>query len=143
MKPRHHLYLDDELTAKLEALAAKPGTSKSAIVADALRSYLARRGARELDDLLKVRLDRVTTQLGRMERDIQILLESLALFIRYEFTVTAALPESEQAAARAVAQDRYQAFIDQVGRRIAGGRTIGRELGETEHHDLNGAGGSP
>ncbi len=140
MKPRHHLYLDDELTAKLEALAAKPGTSKSAIVADALKSYLARRGARELDDLLKVRLDRVTTQLGRMERDIQILLESLALFIRYEFTVTAALPESEQAAARAVAQDRYQAFIEQVGRRIAGGRTIGRDLDSSDRESQNGAG---
>ena len=142
MKPRHHLYLDDELTAKLDTLAAKPGTSKSAIVADALRAYLARRGAKELDDLLKVRLDRVTTQLGRMERDIQILLETLALFVRYEFTVTAPLPESEQAAARAVAQDRYQAFIEQVGRRIAGGRTIGRELGSADHDRHNGAGGT-
>lgn len=143
MKPRHHLYLDDELTAKLEALAAKPGTSKSAIVADALRNYLARRGARELDDLLKVRLDRVTTQLGRMGRDIQILLESLALFVRYEFTVTAALPASDEAAARAVAQDRYQAFIEQVGRRIAGGRTIGRELESSDHEGRNGTGSAP
>ena len=142
MKPRHHLYLDDELTAKLDALAAKPGSSKSAIVADALRAYLARRGAKELDDLLKVRLDRVTTQLGRIERDIQILLETLALFVRYEFTVTAPLPESEQAAARALAQDRYQAFIEQVGRRIAGGRTVGRELGITDHDRHNGAGGT-
>ena len=142
MKPRHHLYLDDELTAKLDALAAKPGSSKSAIVADALRAYLARRGARELDDLLKVRLDRVTTQLGRIERDIQILLETLALFVRYEFTVTAPLPDSEQAAARALAQDRYQAFIEQVGRRIAGGRTIDRELGVAEHHQHNGVGGT-
>ena len=139
MKPRHHLYLDDELTAKLDALASKPGTSKSAIVADALRAYLARRGAKELDDLLKVRLDRLTTQLGRMERDIQILLESLALFIRYQFTVTAPLPEAEQAAARAVAQDRYQAFIEQVGRRIAAGRTVGRDLAGPESR--NGAGG--
>lgn len=138
MKPRHHLYLDNDLTVKLDALAAKPGTSKSAIVADALRAYLARRGAKELDDLLKVRLDRVTTQLGRIERDIQILLESLALFIRYEFTVTAPLPESEQAAARAVAQDRYQAFIEQVGRRIAAGRTIVRDLAEPDDRSVAG-----
>ena len=138
MKPCHHLYLDDELIAKLDALASKPGSSKSAIVSDALRGYLARRGAKELDDLLKVRLDRVTTQLGRMERDIQILLESLALFVRYEFTVTAPLPEGEQAAARAVAQDRYQAFIEQIGRRVAAGRTISHDLAASE--DRNGAG---
>ena len=139
MKPRHHLYLDDALTAQLEALAMKPGSSKSAIVADALRGYLARRGAKELDDLLKVRLDRNTAQMGRMERDLQILLETLALFIRYEFTVTPPLPEADQAAARAVAQDRYQAFIEQVGRRIAGGRTVGRDLAGPERDERHGA----
>lgn len=132
MKPRHHLYLDDELSERLDALAAKPGSSKSAIVSDALRAYLARRGSKELDDMLKVRLDRLTTQQGRIERDVQILLETLALFIRYEFTVTPQLPDSEQAAARAVAQDRYQAFIEQVGRRIAAGRTVEHDLSSGE-----------
>lgn len=128
MKPRHHLYLDDELTEQLEALAAKPGSSKSAIVADALRAYLARRAARELDDLLKVRLDRIGSQLNRIERDQQIVLESLALFIRYQLTVTAPLPEADQAAARALGQERFQAFIDQVGRRIADGRTLTHDV---------------
>lgn len=127
MKPRHHLYLDDDLTAQLEALAAKPGSSKSAIVADALRAWLFRRGAREIDDALKIRLDRFGTQLNRIERDNQVLLETLALFIRYQLTVTAPLPEPDQAA-RAVGRDRFQAFIDQVGRQIAGGsRTLGRD----------------
>lgn len=128
MKPRHHLYLDDELTEQLEALAAKPGSSKSAIVADALRAYLARRAARELDDLLKVRLNRIGSQLNRIERDQQIVLESLALFIRYQLTVTAPLPEADQAAARALGQERFQAFIDQVGRRIADGRTLTHDV---------------
>ncbi|ANK82067.1 MAG: CopG family transcriptional regulator [Parvibaculum sp.] len=128
MKPRHHLYLDDELTEQLEALAAKPGSSKSAIVSDALRSFLARRGATELDDRLKVRLDRFSRQLNRIERDQQILLESLALFVRYYLTVTAPLPEADQEAARALGHERFQAFIDQVGRRIAGGRTLAGEV---------------
>jgi predicted transcriptional regulator len=128
MKPRHHLYLDDELTEQLEALAAKPGSSKSAIVSDALRAFIARRGANELDDRLKVRLDRISRQLNRIERDQQILLESLALFVRYYLTVTAPLPEADQEAARALGQERFQAFIDQVGRRIAGGRTLAGEV---------------
>jgi len=120
MKPRHHLYLDDELTAQLEALAAKPGSSKSAIVADALRQYLVRRGAHDIDEALKIRLDRQSRQMDRIERDGQVLLESLALFIRYQLTVTAPLPEPDKAA-RAVGQERFQKFIDQVGRQIAGG----------------------
>jgi predicted transcriptional regulator len=124
MKHRQQIYLDADLGAKLNRLAAEPGSSKSAIVADALRSYIARRAARELDDLVKVRMDRVSRHLERMERDQQILLESFALFVRYQFSVTAPLSEAEQAAGRAVAQSRYQAFIEQVGRRIGSGRTL-------------------
>jgi len=40
MKPRFNLYFDEELAGQLDALAAKPGASKSAIVADALRQFL-------------------------------------------------------------------------------------------------------
>jgi predicted transcriptional regulator len=127
MKPRHHLYLDDELSERLEALAAKPGSSKSAIVSDALRSYLARRAAKEIEDMLKVRLDRIGNQLNRIERNEQILLESLALFIRYQLTVTAPLPEADQAA-RAVGHDRFRAFTDQVARGMADGRGVSRGL---------------
>lgn len=121
MKPRHHIYFDEALTEQLEALAAKPGSSKSAIVSDALRAYLARRGSKELDDMLKVRLDRISNQLGRIERDGNVLLESLALFVRYQLTVTAPLPEADQAG-RAVGRDRFEAFVAQVGRQLASGK---------------------
>lgn len=139
MKPRHHLYLDDALTDELEKLAAKPGASKSAIVSDALRAFLARRGAKELDDMLKVRLDRIGAELARIERDQQIVMESLALFVRYQLTVTAPLPEPD-VAARAVGRDRFQAFIDQVGRTLAGGkRNLDRESFAREHDAEEGA----
>ena len=131
MKPRHHLYLDAELTAQLELLGAKPGTSKSAIVADALRAWLNRRATREVDDLLKNRLDRMSTQLGRLERDCHVLLETLSLFVRYQLTVTAPLPDADKAA-QAVGRERFRRFVDQVGRQLASGRTIGEPAsGET------------
>jgi predicted transcriptional regulator len=124
MKPRHHLYLDDDLTAQLERLGSKPGTSKSAIVADALRDYLNRRATREVDDLLKTRLDRISTQLGRIERNGHVLLETLSLFVRYQLTVTAPLPDADKAA-QAVGRERFRRFVDQVGRQLATGRSIG------------------
>lgn len=118
MKPRHHLYLDEELTARLEALAAKPGTSKSAIVADALHAHFRRQGMREVDDLLKVRLDRISADQKRVARDMDVLLESLSLFLSYQFSLTAQLPGPD-AAARAIGRDRFQKFIDQIGRQMA------------------------
>lgn len=124
-KVRHQLFLEADLSEKLEALAAKPGASKSAILADAVAAWLNRRGSHELDDRFGLRLNRISAQLNRIERDGQLLLESLALFVRYQLTVTAPLPEPDQAA-RAVGRDRFQAFVDQVGRQIAdGGRTLG------------------
>ena len=128
MKPRHHLYLDDALTAELERLAKAPGASKSAIIADALQAYLTRGAAHEVDAVLKTRLDRFARTLGRIERNEEILLETLALYVRWQLTVTAPLPESEQAAARASGEARFASFIDQLSRRLAAGRGVGREL---------------
>jgi predicted transcriptional regulator len=128
MKPRHHLYLDDALTQELDRLAKKPGSSKSGIIADALRAYLARGAASEVDTVLKARLDRFVRVMGRIERNQEVLLETLALFVRWELTVTAPLPESEQAAARAAGELRFQSFIDQLSRRMAAGRGLGHEL---------------
>jgi hypothetical protein len=128
MKPRHNLYLDESVAEQLEALTAKAGSSKSAIVNDAVKAYLARRGARELDDLFKVRLDGIDAQLKRLERDQHVMIESFALFVRYQLGITPQLPASEQAAAQAIGRDRFQQFIEQVGRRMAGDKRIARDV---------------
>lgn len=128
MKPRQNLYIDADLSEQLDRLAKKPGTSKSAIIADALKAHLERRGAKELDDKLKPRLDKVTNQLGRIERNQRVLIETIATYIRFHFSILPPLPESEHPAARALAQERFQAFIEQVGRRIAGGRGVADDL---------------
>jgi predicted transcriptional regulator len=130
MKSRHHLYLDDALTEELERLARKPGFSKSGIVADALRAYLAHGATREADAALKARLDRFGRVVARLERNQDILLETLALYVRWQLTMTAPLPESEQATARAAGEARFQSFIDQVSRRLAAGRSMSRALAE-------------
>ncbi|AZS19917.1 MULTISPECIES: CopG family transcriptional regulator [unclassified Caulobacter] len=121
MKPRHQIYLDERLTEALDRLGGRSGTSKSAIVADALRAFLERRAAGELDELLKIRLDRVSRALNRVERNQKILMESLALFVRYQLTITAPLPEADRAG-QALGRERFQRFVDQVGRQLASGR---------------------
>ncbi|HWT42010.1 MAG TPA: CopG family transcriptional regulator [Sphingopyxis sp.] len=130
MKFRQNLYIDAKLSDALEALAASPGATKSGIVSAALAAYLAQRGAKEIDDRLKIRLDRMSRDIHRIARDIEVLLESLSLFIRFELSVTAPLAEADHAA-RAVGRERFEAFVAQVGRQIAGGkRSIGPLPGE-------------
>ncbi len=76
----------------------------------------------------KIRLDTITTQLNRIERDQRIDLESLALWIRYQLTLSNPMPPGQLAALQAVGQERFQKFIDEVGRRIAAGCAIGTEV---------------
>lgn len=118
---RHQLFLPKKLSEKLEALAAKPGASKSGILTDAVTAWLDRRGNSELDDRFGLRLDRMTAALARIERDGTIQLETLALFVRYELAVHAPLAENDQAG-RAMAAKRFEAFVAQVSRQVAGGR---------------------
>jgi predicted transcriptional regulator len=127
-KVRHQLFLPKPLSDRFEALAAKPGASKSAILADALTAWLNRRGTSELDDRFALRLDRLSAALSRVEHDGNVILETLALFIRFELSIQAPLAESD-AAGRAIGRDRFEAFVTQVGRQVAAGK---RTLGATE-----------
>jgi predicted transcriptional regulator len=121
MKRRHEFYLDKGMSEQLAALAAKPGSSKTAIMSDAVKAYLDRRGTSELDERFRGRLDKLSMQLGRIERDQQVIAETLALFVRFQLTVTAPLPESDRAG-RALGQERFRSFLEQVSRRLSGGR---------------------
>lgn len=125
MKIRQNLYIDRDLGDALDALVIRRGGNKSRIVNAALRDWLARRASKEVDDLLKVRLDRISREVAAGRRDIEVVLEALALFVRYQLTVTAPLPEAD-AAAIAVGNARFERFIAQLGRQLAGGkRTLG------------------
>src|SRR5215469_6826004 len=74
------------------------------------------------------RLDRLTRQGERLQRDLWIAAETLALFIRFWLTVTPPLPESAQAAAQAKGRERFESFLETLGRRLAKGQSIMREI---------------
>lgn len=118
---RHQLFLPRDLSERLEALARGPGASRSRILAAAVAAFLERKGADELEQRFAQRLDRVSNQLARIERNSHVELESLALFIRYMLTVNAPLAEGDEAA-RAIGRDRFAAFVDRVGMAVASGR---------------------
>jgi predicted transcriptional regulator len=127
VRTRHQFMLGDALSQRLDDLAARPGATKSAIVADAVDAWLNRRGSNELDDRFGHRMDRLTTTLGRIERNTHILIETLALFVRYELAIHAPLADNDQAG-RAIARERFAAFVTQVSKQMASGRhSLGQE----------------
>ncbi|MER9751342.1 CopG family transcriptional regulator [Mesorhizobium sp. M0140] len=128
MKPhriRHQFLLEHELSEKLETLSRNPSTTKSAIVAKAVEAFIERRGENELDNRYGMRLDRLSRDLDHIRTDVEVILESLALFIRFSITLHSHTPVPDRAT-QAIAQERFDKFVEQVGRQIASGK---RSLG--------------
>ena len=117
-KTRHQFYLPDELSEKLEALAAEPGSSKTAILTDAFRAWLERRGATELDDRFGARLDRLSRADERLERKLEFVAEALGTFVQHQLTLVAHHPPFDTETGQLGLQ-RYRAFVETVGRRLA------------------------
>ena len=118
---RYQLFLPKAVSQRFEALADKPGASKSSILATALTTFLDRRGASEIEEQFATRLNRMSGQLARLERNSHVELESLALFNRYMLAVNAPLTEEEEVA-RAIGRDRIASIDARVGQQLASGR---------------------
>jgi len=117
-KTRHQFYLPDELSEKLDAIAAEPGSSKTAILTDAFRAWLERRGATELDERFGLRLDRLSRADEQLSRKLDFVAEALGTFVQHQLTLSAHQPPFELETGQLGLQ-RYRAFVETVGRRLA------------------------
>ncbi|MCK9504858.1 MAG: CopG family transcriptional regulator [Porticoccaceae bacterium] len=127
---RLNLFIERDHARRLNELSAKKGVSKSSIVAAALASWLSPDAADKREAAMAKRLDRLSRQFEKLERDQNILIETVALYVRYYLTVSTPLPEAHQEAARAQGRARFEQFIEQLGRHILRGRSLVREVYE-------------
>jgi len=123
-RARLNLFIEPEHARRLNELAIKKGVSKSSIVAAALASWLSATSGGQRDTATAKRLDRLSRQFERLERDQNILIETVALYVRYYLTVSTPVPEAHQEAARAQGRLRFSQFIEQLGRRVQKGRHL-------------------
>jgi hypothetical protein len=122
MKRRKNLYIDIAVCEEIEALARKPGANESRIVSDAMREWLVGRRSRKLDDTLRLRLDRMSREISAFRRDHNVHFEGFMLFVQYLLAVLPPLADGD-AAGIAAGQERFNRFINQLGRVLAAGRT--------------------
>ncbi len=143
MKARINVYLEPRLLNQVEELAARKRLPKTSVIEAAVASFLSPDAADRREAAFTRRLDRLTRQLERLERDVTISAEALALFVRFWLSVTPSVPDSAQAAAKAKGTARYQAFIETLGRRLASGQSLLREISQDVASVAAGAGSSP
>jgi predicted transcriptional regulator len=128
MRTKHTFRLPPDLAGKLADYANRKRVPQALVVEAALASHLSPDGTDRLEAALARRLDRMTRQIERLERHVTISNEAVALFIRFWLTSTPPLPDTAQAAAQAKGRERYEGFVEALGRRLARGRTLADEL---------------
>ncbi|MFK0209145.1 CopG family transcriptional regulator [Agrobacterium sp. NPDC090283] len=129
-KQRLSVYLDPDLKRRLSDFADRRGQSESLIAEAAIASFLSPDADERKEAATVKRLDRIDRTIQRLERDVGIANEAFALFIRFWLTSTASLPDAAQTAARAKGGERYDKFLEALGRRLANGPRLRQEVPE-------------
>jgi predicted DNA-binding protein len=127
-KPRLNLRLAGDVYAKLDEMTRRPGTTKSAIIEQALREYFNPEIRQGLEERILERLNDFDLRQSAIERDVGITLEALGQYVLYWLTRTDPLPESDRDAAHALGFRRFNHFIEQVGRKFYGDETLSTKL---------------
>jgi|TARA_R100000501_G_scaffold18540_1_gene40532 predicted transcriptional regulator len=130
MRTRLNVYFPPALAKQVSELAIRKRISRSAIIEAAVTSYMSPDGSDRLEAAFARRLDRLSRQVQRLERDTGLTTEALALFVHFWLSVTPPLPEADQAAAQVKGRKRYEGFVETLGRRYASGKSLLDEISE-------------
>ncbi|MET4036661.1 MULTISPECIES: CopG family transcriptional regulator [unclassified Bradyrhizobium] len=130
MRDRMNVYFPPGLLKQITELADRRKLSRSAIVEAAVASFLSPDGADRREAAFSRRLDRLSRQIQRLERDVGLTAETLALFIRFWLTITPPMPNDAQAAAQLKGRERFEGFVEALGRRLQKGQSFLREIPE-------------
>lgn len=130
MRDRMNVYFPPEMLRQIADLAERKRISRSAIVEAAVASFLSPDGADRREAAYTRRLDRLSRQIQRLERDLGVTAETLALFVRFWLTITPPLPPDAQSAAQIKGRERFEGFVETLGRRLQKGESYLREVSE-------------
>ena len=131
-KSRLSVYLEPARLRQLEAYAVKHAQSKSLVAEAAIAAFLEPPAVERQEAALLRRLDHQARTVERLERNLMILTELTALFVRQWVVVAPVIGEAGQSAAQARGRERYQGFVAALGRRLARGAQLAKDIaGET------------
>jgi hypothetical protein len=139
MKSRLSVYLEPALMAQLADLAERKKQSMSLVAETAIGSFLTPDEDDRREAAIVRRLDRLTRQVERLERDLAVSIEAMALFIRYWLMITPSVPNDFQAIAQAKGRERFTSFLQMLGQRLANGQRAFQEVASDITFDASAA----
>ncbi len=128
MRIKHTFRLPPDLGAKLADYASRKQVPQPLVVEAALSSYLSPDASDRLEATLARRLDRIVRSMEHIERHVTISNEAIAVFVRFWLTCTPPLPDATLQAAQRKGRERYEDFVETLGRRLARGHRLVDEV---------------
>src|ERR1700682_4527091 len=110
---------------RLDVATDRPGIGKSMLVEAALEHFL--NPAPSIEALLRERFDDMNAKFGRLDRDMQMIAETIALHARYHLAIMPPVPGSRQHEAIVLGDERFKILAEQVDRRVRLGRPLMQE----------------
>jgi hypothetical protein len=128
MKPKIGVYLTNDVAKQLKMAVRRSGATKSDIVNEALAQFLDPTPAKGPEKEVLLRLNGLAKRLRRIHREVEVVAESFAVFVRYYLMITPPLPKSERADAEKLGGERYEVFIRQIAKRITSDSGMASEI---------------
>ena len=132
MKIQAKVFLPGDVARALDDAARRMRRSKSEIMVAALAAYLSPDGAEATEAAVTRRLDRMSRQIERLERDVTISNEAVALFVRTWLRNAPSMSSADDQAAIDVGRERYMRFVETLARRLSTGRLLRNEVAQDQ-----------
>jgi predicted transcriptional regulator len=127
MKRKISVRLSPQLFEQLQAAAESQASTKTAVIEAALDRFLALESQHTDDTNVLRQFQLMGQKLERIERDLNLVNETVALHARYHLTMAPPMPQAQQRAACILGLERFEAFAAQVAMRVGLGTPLMRE----------------
>ena len=135
-RTRMNVYFSPDLLKQVETLALRRNVSKSAVIEAAVASFLSGDTSERLEAAMSRRLDKLGRQFDMLDEDFAILGETFSLFVQFWLTMTPPLPDSVKQSARIKGNERFEGFIQTLGKRLSTGDRFLKEISREIPHGL-------
>ena len=125
---RLNIYLSPEMSKRISSFSREKNLRKTSIVEMALQSFFSPESADQREAAISRRLDRLSRHTQRLERNIAISTEALALYVKFWLTVTPDLSPDAHSSAQLKGKEKYEAFLEALSGRIKKGRLLVNEI---------------
>lgn len=117
--------LSEGVCGRLDVATDRPGVGKSMFVEAALEHFL--NPAPSVEESVQRRFDQMHARFDRLEHDMRMMVETVALHARYQLAVTPPVPQERQREAILLGDERFKVLAEQVDRRVRQRRPLMQE----------------